>query len=65
MQRVKCYIKITCGNAVSDDSSTFSGLRSQCTICLECKCFKATNIWKKKHKRAMLRALNCTPEMIQ
>ena len=35
----------TWGKAVSDDNRTFSGFRSQCTICLECKCFKATIIY--------------------
>lgn len=35
---------ITWGNAVSDDNNTFSGFKSQWTMCLECKCFSAIKI---------------------
>jgi len=38
----------TCGNESLDDSSTFSGFRSQCTIDrgLACRYCKALNIWQ-------------------
>lgn len=44
----------TCGNAVSDDKRTFSGFKSQCTICFECKCFKATSIWNVPHNNKLI-----------
>ena len=36
---------LTCGKSESDDSRTFSGLRSQWTMFLACRCLRATRIW--------------------
>lgn len=36
----------TWGKGVSDDKSTFSGLRSQWTMWRECRCFNAIRIYK-------------------
>ena len=36
--------EVTCGKSESDESRTFSGLRSQWTMFLLWRCFKATRI---------------------
>lgn len=51
----------TWGYSASELSSTFSGLRSQCTMFLLCKCFKATKICVMRNlvTRSVKRPLSC------
>jgi len=39
------HVVKTCGNGPSADKSTFSGFRSQCTMCCEWRCFSAIRIY--------------------
>ena len=52
----------TCGNGVSADKRTFSGFRSQCTICREWRCFNAIRICKyfTRHRRHHYKLQNAT-----
>ena len=64
MIQIQVFIELTCGNSASEERRTFSGLRSQWTMFIVWRCFKATRICVTRNLVVLSDNLDCSLERI-